>query len=531
LAANNQGCITRDSINVVFDPVPQLELGDTKGICDGEEAQLTAGVTGDSYTWNTGATSPDISVGIAGNYTLTVVAGACIITDDVEVVVSTFPVIDLGNDTLLCEGQQLQLESIQDPTYDLQWQDGSTDNNFTVSSEGTYTLSANNQGCITNDEIEVSFQVAPILNLGADRQACEADVVSLTTDVNVDTYNWNTGATTSDIDITETGNYSVTVTQGVCQREDDININFNAYPIVDFGTSDTSICDKEVLTLRTPQEGVWQDGSTADVYNATQPGLYHVLLSNNGCETRDSVNLSIRALPEIDLGQDQTLCDGESTTISAPGQLAEFSWEDGSDDASREITTSGTYWLEAVANNCPNRDSVNIQFNALPTLSLGRDTTVCSDLGYEINAIASDGVITWPDGSTGEQFNVTSPGLISATIDNGCTSEADVNINFRECFYFNMYVPNAFNPTSRNGNQLFRPTISRGVQIISYEMNIFNRWGNLMFSTQSPDEGWNGYINDVNSKTSVYVYQVDITYQDDNGIGEEQVAGDVLLVE
>ena len=241
--------------------------------------------------------------------------------------------------------------------------------------------------------------------------------------------------------------------------------------------------------------------------------------------------LEIRELPEVELGADMSLCEGETTTINAPSQLTEYSWEDGSEDMERTISNSGIYWLEAVENNCPNRDSISIQFNTLPQISLGQDTTVCSDQGYTLQATGSNGTITWHDGTTGSEYLVTSPGLISATIDDGCMSDASVNIAFRECVYFKMYLPNAFRPTSTKGNSFFKPSIASGVQVISYNMTVYNRWGGEVFSTQSPTEGWNGYVDNQDSKSSVYVYRVQITYQDDNGIGQTTVSGDVLLVE
>jgi gliding motility-associated-like protein len=88
-------------------------------------------------------------------------------------------------------------------------------------------------------------------------------------------------------------------------------------------------------------------------------------------------------------------------------------------------------------------------------------------------------------------FAYTEPGTYAVALvvksDKGCMDTLVRPIEVGEDF--GIYVPNAFTPNGDGLNDLFNP---KGFGIVKYELNIYDRWGELMFHTTTFEEGWNG---------------------------------------
>lgn len=91
-----------------------------------------------------------------------------------------------------------------------------------------------------------------------------------------------------------------------------------------------------------------------------------------------------------------------------------------------------------------------------------------------------------------------------------------------------VYVPNAFSPNEDGVNDTFQPFV--GCAVIEYDFKVFNRWGQLMFSSQNPDDSWDGDFKGRPADANVYLYTLTVTY-DNEGTQEEEVkTGDVALI-
>ena len=104
---------------------------------------------GETYEWSTSSTDATISVSNPGAYWAKVTFGnMCEITDTIIISSISPATVDLGPDTLLCEGNSLVLDANQtDPTVEYLWQDGSTASTLTVVSPGSYYIDINKSGC------------------------------------------------------------------------------------------------------------------------------------------------------------------------------------------------------------------------------------------------------------------------------------------------------------------------------------------------------------------------------------------------
>ncbi|MBL7932983.1 MAG: gliding motility-associated C-terminal domain-containing protein, partial [Bacteroidia bacterium] len=88
---------------------------------------------------------------------------------------------------------------------------------------------------------------------------------------------------------------------------------------------------------------------------------------------------------------------------------------------------------------------------------------------------------------------------------------------------YTMYVPNAFTPNGDDLNEIFLPVI-RGTRF--YTLQVFNRWGQLIFSSSDPAKGWDGTYNGKDSPQGSYVWKIKLS----TNKGEEKISsGNVLL--
>ena len=80
----------------------------------------------------------------------------------------------------------------------------------------------------------------------------------------------------------------------------------------------------------------------------------------------------------VNLGPDQSLCGGQTVILKAGGIYTSYLWDNNSTDSTRNVTTTGTYYVNVTDNNnCTSSDTVNIIFNPLPVADAGADTSIC----------------------------------------------------------------------------------------------------------------------------------------------------------
>ncbi|MBU0488811.1 MAG: gliding motility-associated C-terminal domain-containing protein, partial [Bacteroidetes bacterium] len=96
---------------------------------------------------------------------------------------------------------------------------------------------------------------------------------------------------------------------------------------------------------------------------------------------------------------------------------------------------------------------------------------------------------------------------------NGCADTTSVLIRVK--MYCDLYVPNAFTPGEDGSNDFFRPISS--CDFLSYQLLIYDRWGEQIFSTKDPGESWDGTKDGIPVQQEVYVWMV--RYQFQGGIG------------
>jgi gliding motility-associated-like protein len=523
-------CYSSDTILILVQETPIVDLGPDRVLCDLDTVSLKVDYNEANFVWQDMQSGPVYFIDSPGLYWVQSSKNNCFYTDSIIIEYVDDFIPNLGSDTTICSNESIELSPGNFPDANFQWSNNENGQTIVLSEPGTYFVNVEIKGCVESDTINLDLQEAPDLELGDNIFACIGDTIKLESNVSGDKYNWNTGGNSSSISVEVEGSYRLEIIDAFCLVSDSISVLFNDFPLVELGP-DTSICAGESFLINAGQLGIWQDGSVSNNFQASIAGIYVVEVENQGCISKDSIHLTVKDLPEFDLGSDRNACDGEVLIIEVPETFSAFVWENGSIEATRTFLSSTSIWLEVEDNGCKRRDSLGISFNELPFIELGLDTTICADANYAIVPIKSDGEILWPNGSVGDNYLVLEPGLILAEIENnGCVSKDSVFVNFRECVYFQSFIPNVFSPNRDGNNDYFKPQFEPGINILDYSMNIFDRWGNQVFFTRDLNAEWDGSYTSKLGRDGVYVYFINIVYEDDNGRNERNITGDILLI-
>jgi gliding motility-associated-like protein len=307
-ATGPTGCQgTSSPVSITFNPLPVVSIlaSGALNFCEGQSVDLLANVTSaiaGSYTWqlngNDISSSSQITASQSGTYTLNVISdeGCPGNIPSVQVSVSPYPTVDLGDDVEVCTGVPVILDATTSGA-SYSWSNGATTPTISPTQSGNYSVSVTSNGCSGFDTVQVTLFPAPIVNLGADVSICEGEVVILdVSNVAADSYQWNTGETTSSIQITDPGIYSVLVVANNCSTRDTLEVILKADPPVVSLGNDTAFCKGTPFNLIPTGSDIvsylWQDGSSAATFPVTTTGLYIVKVSGECGEDSASVNIT-----------------------------------------------------------------------------------------------------------------------------------------------------------------------------------------------------------------------------------------------
>ena len=136
---------------------PRPNIGRDTPICSVFSYQLDANATGDSYSWNTGQTTKNITIFQGGTYDVTVTEGKCSAKDTINVVFASAPKINIGSDTVLCKGGGVYLNAAY-PKSTYLWNTGSTDSMIYAFQAGKYRVTVTNPCGVTKDSVFLFYQ-------------------------------------------------------------------------------------------------------------------------------------------------------------------------------------------------------------------------------------------------------------------------------------------------------------------------------------------------------------------------------------
>ncbi|GAB3246670.1 hypothetical protein GCM10027347_01670 [Larkinella harenae] len=313
------GCLdTLNNIRVPVDTTGFVSLGPDRGKCVGDTILLETLVQapGDVYQWNTGETTPSISVTTRGAYRLTVrnTLTGCQGSDEVVVSFSAKPTVEAGPTLDICANSPVVTLNDVTPLGGY-WIGRGVDSTgrFTPADSlaGTQpivlTYYASQNGCIASDRKIVFVQAPPTVSLGPDTTLCPTPDLRLEVSASPGaTYRWSTGATTPTIQPTASGTYSVVATEGVCTVSDEVRLTF--LPLPNFNlTKEVPLCvgdnGQAVLQATGGSDLLYfwpHSGDTTPRITVLEVGQYAVRVTGtNGCVRTDTAVVVDKCEPRV----------------------------------------------------------------------------------------------------------------------------------------------------------------------------------------------------------------------------------------
>ena len=455
------GCADSITYDIIVNPLPIVDAGPYQTVCDGEQVTLV-GSGAVTYAWDNGITDGVAFMPTVGTTTYTVTgtdANGCVNTDQVDVTVNPFPIVNAGTDQIVCDGEQVTLSGSGAVTY--AWDNGITNGVAFTPTVGTttYTVTGTDaNGCINTDQVDVTVNPLPIVNAVPDQIVCEGTQVTLSA-MGSQNISWNNGVANNVPFLQGIGTMVYTVTDVLstgCSASDDVQIEVLPNPIV--SAEDIVLCegDPAVLNGSGAVSYSWSDGVQDGVaFYPTQSGQYTVTGTGaNGCSNIAIANVTVWEAPIAAF----TILD-LSLTTSTP--MTGFD----------NLSSGAVSYNWDFGDGSPNSNEFEPEH-------------------------------WFPDDQAGE-YEIT----LTAYSAQGCPAEA---IKYVHVFQdFTIYVPNAFTPDGNGKNEIFKPVMD-GFDEDDYTLYIFNRWGDLIFESHNMEVGWDGKFarQDFQVQDGVYTWKI-----------------------
>lgn len=452
-------------------------------------------------------------------------------------------IFNLGPDINKCPGTSVTLVAPSNQTV-YNWSNSASTQSITVTQPGTYWVNVSGPNGTGSDTIVISdFQLSQ-LNISGTIALCPEDSTILTASPNFTNYIWNNGVQTQS-NIVGPGTYSVIATDANgCLAYDTITLVAFPPPTISI-LGDAGACQgasTELIASPNFTNYLWNDGVQTQ-NNIVDPGTYWVTATDaNGCIASDTATVVLWPNPQIVFLGDTIVCIGQQAYIQANSGFSAYQWSDGI-NASYNSLAAGFYYLTVTDSlGCQSTEFISINASA-PTAAFAPNTTLIPDNSIQWQSTTTAGnfpITSWFwDFGDGNSSNLENPTHLYSqggtytvnlivTDELGCSDTASYLIAFDPEYAY--YVPNTFSPDGDNLNQIFKPIFSTEIDPSNFQMLIFNRWGEIIFESQDPNTGWNGYFgpNGNQSQTGTYTYI--ISFKDPSTNELLNISGHVNLI-
>jgi large repetitive protein len=272
-------------------------------------------------------------------------------------------------------------------------------------------------------------------------------------------------------------------------------------------------------------DGITFKNTTA--FTGLAKGNYTVTVKDkNDCSTTaPAVITLINNAPTVNLGSDITLCEDQTLLLDATNTNATYQWQDNASTPTYLVTAAGNYFVTVTKAGCIAKDSITITYNLKPKFTLGADTRLCLGSTLTLDPKITGAVnYLWQDGSTTPTYTVTRPGLYSVTATNTCGSITNnITVGNGVC---SLYLANSFTPNGDTKNDFFKP--GYGDNVTEYQLKVFNRYGQILFTTTDKNKGWDGTYKAAAQPYGSYVWAIQYKTAINNSL--QRLQGTVLLI-
>ena len=338
-----------------------------------------------------------------------------------------------------------------------------------------------------------------------------------------DSYLWSTGDTTRIINITQASTYWVTATNWCGTVTDTIQVNvFNPFGLDQLLGADKTLCDYQFPQRLRPlpqyentfSNFQWSTGSDTNFTDVLLPGIYYVTGEHLCGFVTDTITLTLAPNPQVNLGNDTTLCVGQQITLHAGNQSSYF-WNNQSLAPSITVNETGIYSVSVTNTfNCLANDNIQVNFVQETAQLFPNDTALyASAFPYSINL--SNQYSNYQSNQFtiyNLQFTIQTEGAYSltATDVNGCLVSDSINISLKK---FELIIPSII---PKNQNFIINNLPANS------SLKVFDALGQIIYQS-------NNYQNNFMPLVANAVYLVELAYVVDNQ--NKKYDGKLLVVE
>ncbi|NJM16016.1 MAG: PKD domain-containing protein [Bacteroidales bacterium] len=438
-----QTCAGGDTVEVVINQSPKPALEQDYTFCGNESLELAMPNRGNQIEWNDAGNSLQKSITQAGFFWVKETTPQnCATVNGFNVSKLPYPQFDLGADTSFCENQHylLIVNALADS---YRWADGVTGNQRQANYTGLYKITAtNNQGCSFTDSVNIAINPVPVVNIGPDTSICFGQQVSLDVSEHGETFAWNNGWQQPALNVTETGNYQVEVTNsfGCSALSNKRGVTVLPVPFSPFSEKYLEVCDSVKLFADNPGALYqWGNGSQLVNLSVYSSGLYKVHITNaENCSISDSAEVLVTKTATPELQNLAYICEGNQVLLNAGffGSGYSYFWNTG--ESSQVITAekAGTYKVSVThEKGCQATDSTVVKYYHSPEVDLGSDAFLCKFSELVLDAGNPESLYQWGSDSgfaaTTRQITVQQPATywVLVMTPDGCTTYDTIRVS------------------------------------------------------------------------------------------------------
>lgn len=544
----DDGCQYSDSILIQVLPLPSVSFELTPIICAHTVITTNASIGASSYEWDFGdGQSSDVDQPTHvydgyGTYEITLTAtNGCGIRDTTAAIALVTPgVFSISGPDTLCEDQTgVYNSALADASLEsVTWNSGSDSASTTFSSSVTavlYAIAMDSSNCIYTDTMLVHISPNPIAAFSFNPLPCDSVVNFSDNSTEASSWEWDLGNGMSSTLPFPSGHYpdfgTYTVQEVVLNAcgSDTASQQLTLGPL---GTLDLSgpdsICTEQMGAYSIDLVGSavsnvqWSldpsDSSSISLSLSNSSMLEVTVLGSDGCIYEDSLAIQVLPLPIAAFSTLANPCDSAATFSNASFYADNYTWDFGNGETSNAPSPSSTfdtsvlYEVTLVVSNGCGTDTTQqaLAFDSIPYFELVGPSSVCSDRPVEFHiSYAGTGMhdLLWSTGDTTATITIsTEDGEVIHVVamdDLGCILESSYVVHYvGDGGVGAAYIPNVFTPNKDGLNESFAPVILQGF----ISMEIFNRWGQEIYTTTQGQKPWFGDFNGLPVPDGTYVY-------------------------
>ncbi len=331
--------------------------------------------------------------------------------------------------------------------------------------------------------------------------------------------------------------YILTLQDNGCSNTDSVKVQVVDFVTVSAG-ADSTICLTDTAQLHASGNGLsfaWSSlqASTFSNNNIASPRVlpassstdYIVVASIGKCSARDTVRITAIPYPQINAGNDTTICFGDTAHIVVNHIVAsQFTWSPQLQIINTNTLSPSAFpsvtrrYIITVRDNlgCPKPVSDTVLVRVIPQVRAfaGNDTSVVVGQTLQLNATGGDtyawSPATYLSNPTIANPTATFPAFVdtifyrvTATVGPGCTGTDGLRVVVYKTMP-DILVPSGFTPNNDGRNDILKPILI-GIRTLKF-FRLYNRWGQLIYTTSEPGKGWDGNINGTPQGSGTFVY-------------------------